>query len=234
MSTLNEIQRDIALDFDASSAAPPTTNSEYIRRKYLIQRAVRRWVSALQGRWSVLFKSTTLTTVPTQTYVDMPADYNIALFPTTGYVKIGSSYYQIMNASTAQDITDNTKYVYVYGNKIQGFKLHISPTPTEAETIALEYYSNMYAVDSAGDDTENLSNDDDETKCPNHEYIVYDVLGFLYKSDDETNKGLDMERQARQMLFDMIAEENIGGINSAGEIPVVTDVEGYNFFNGEI
>jgi hypothetical protein len=169
--------------------------------------------------------------VISQNYVDLPSDFDVPSITSSGYVYIGDRPYAVTNIKDAQDIPAINKYVYVYGNAPQGYKLHINPTPDEDADIVLDYFSTYYAVDNAGDDVSVLTSDDDKTKCPRPDFIVFDVLAFLYKSDDESNKGLDMERQARQALFDMITAENLSG---DGDIPVDVESKGYNIFDYRI
>lgn len=229
MSTLTNIQIGIATDFDSSSTPPASTDSEYDRRLQLANRAARKWAKEREYKWTALYVSTSLSTTADQSYVDLPADFSQTglILPTDGYIQIGDAYYKIVSVHEKGDYNSTQKICWITGNPSQGYDLNISPTPTTAETIPLEYYSRYLAVDENGDSIEELTTATDRTKCPDYEYIVMDVLGQLFIDDDEGNKGIDFRNQSIAKLNQLLVAENRIAVNANPEIPDYAERRGF-------
>lgn len=220
--TLDDIQKEIAVDFDSSPSAPANTTTEWARRRTLINRFEREWARTKGYKWSELLKEATLTTTADQASVTCPTDFkarNIVLRE-DGTLKIGSVWYTFINYDEKNSINDSQKYCYVLGNDAEGYTLYINPTPDDAYTVNFPYFTNNLATESdASTETEVLTNTDDITKCPDPYFIIYSTLATLFKDDDEGNKGVDYERLAIDRLNNMLADASSGGLNQSLEIP---------------
>jgi hypothetical protein len=228
-TTLNDIQTQIALDFDSSSSAPATSNTEWTRRLYLINRYEKEWARVKDGRWSQLLTPFTISTVAGTAYVSLPADYVFGreIVKPNSFMDIGGVDYRMV-AYTEKDKYDTAdSYVYILGDDQAGYKLYINPTPDTAVTVTLPYYSTYLATSSAGVKQNVLTTGTDITRCPDPMYIVYMTLADLFKIDDEGNKGLDFERKGTERLADMMSVENGRSTNFNMEIPDFVEDAGY-------
>lgn len=231
MSTPNthaELQTAISTHIDFSSTAPTEGSEDYNRRKELLNQAANKWARLGKWRWKELYTTATLTTTASQTYIDMPSDYQAGslVVPSTGNIKIGSTYFRFVNIDEEQDYVDTYPKVFVYGNKAQGYKLDIEPTPTGAESGDIIYYSSHLATDTDGTSQANLSASTDKTKCPDGMYLVYWVLAVLYGTD-ETNPSLSTRygNWATDRLADMLMEQK--DINQKDAVTSFADDAGY-------
>lgn len=230
MATLNDVQVGIAVDFDSSSSAPSTTNSEWSRRLILINRALLKWAQELSFRWPQLYTTTNLVTTPSVSTVDLPDDveYGNIELSESGELKIGDMYYKLVTPGQVSSYVSSAHICWITGNNVTGFVLNIQPTPEGASTIPLKYYSNFLAVDDDGT-TKKLKLEDsgDFVLCPDSDYLTYFVLSQLYKDDDEGNKGQDFERLAINSLNNMISVVVGGQSQQSQEITDLAEARGY-------
>lgn len=227
--TLAEIQEQIALDVDNSSSAPSATDTEYIRRRKIINRYERLFFTRRNHIWNLLLKEAEVPTVAQQSYVAVPADcaegrLNLS---NDGYIKIGNNWYRFINRHEVDNKYDGEKICYITGNNPDGFVLNISPTPDSVETVYLRYYSNYFAVDAAGDGKAVMTETTDETKCPSPFYIIFSTIAEIFKVDDENATGLDYERRAEEEMKDALANENQGSYQQGFSIKSESELNGY-------
>lgn len=228
--TLSEIQDQISLDVDINPTAPSTTNTEYIRRRKVINRFEREWASRRNYFWEALLKETELSTTAEQTYVTLPSDLNGNRLHLSkdGYIKIGSEYYRMVTRAEFENKIYGEKTCYISGNAPSGFQLNIYPTPEDVKTVYLRYFSSYLAVEADSDEVEVLTNADDETKCPNPNYLIYATIAELFKMDDESAKGLDYERRAEDVMEDMLDNENQGSYQQGFYIQSESELNGFD------
>jgi hypothetical protein len=217
-TTLNDLQVQIALDFDSYATAPSITNPEWARRVLLINRYEKEWARMRNFRWTGLFTQQTLSTVVGQAYVNLATDFVLGneVVDADGMIDIGNLAYKMIDFNN-NDLIDH--YVYITGNEQAGFKLNIYPTPSAINSFSLPYYSTNLATNAAGTAQTVLALGTDITRCQDPMYIVYMVLADLFKVDDEGNKGLDFERKGAERLNDMMSVETLRGQNFIREIP---------------
>lgn len=230
MATLDDIQTEIAADFDSSATAPASTNSEYARRLVLINRAVRLWATERNGRWPELATTTSLSTTANQAYVTLPSDCGIGCIDLSeaGEIEINAIKYKMVNFDQRKSYTSTSRILWVTVNEGgAGYRLNIQPTPTSVVAFNLDYYSNKLATSTGGTSQEKLSISTDITKCPDMQYIVFYTLGQLYKDDDEGAKGVDFGNQAIDRLNMMLARAQVGEFNQNAEIPFFAERSGY-------
>lgn len=227
--TLNDIMVEIALDFDFTSDLPPTTSSEYARRIKLINRYERQWARGMNGKWSSLRLSTTLSTVANTATVSLPTDFNMngLMLTSVGGIVIGDSEYLFIDASQKNNYVDAQKICWITGNQVIGYTLNISPTPDSVMTIYLDYFTSNLAYDSTNVGKAVMTDLTDITKCPDASFIINSVLGDLYKVDENPSLGVDFTAQARESMQLMIGDENVGNYNQFEEIPDYATLEGY-------
>lgn len=229
-TTLEDVQTMIAVDFDSSSTPPATTNTEWARRTKLINRAEKEWARKLHYRWPQLYTETTLTTTPSTATVSLPSDmemHNIILTG-DGYLKVGSTPHKLISVMEKDDYASDETLLWVTGNSAIGYTLNIQPTPSEALSITLRYYSNSLAMDTtATTDKTVMVESSDITKVPDPTYLALYTLAQLFKDDDEGNKGVDFQSQAIDLLNTMIAQFNIGQTNQDSTIGHVDESAGF-------
>lgn len=228
--TLDELQAQVALDFDSSSTALSFENTEYLRRTKLINRFETLWAKRRNFVWNELLKATTLTLTANTTSVDLPADFtsrNIMLSQ-DGYIKIGAIWHKLIRRDELDTYDSSSPLAYLLGNDPQGFTLNTQPEYTEDKTVYLNYYTKYLATDTTGE-TEKalLTETTDITKCPNPFYLIYSTLAALYKSDDELDKGLDYERLAEEEMNQMLSNENLGAYQQQNYIMGIDEIGGY-------
>lgn len=229
--TLDEIQTQIALDFDSSSSALVSTNSEYSRRTKLINRFEKLWATRKNYAWNALLKETSnLTVSANASTVSLPADFtnrNIQL-SRDGFIKLGSIWHKFIRRDELDTYPTTMPLVYVLGNDAMGYTLHVRPTATEDRTLYLNYYSDYLAVATDGS-TEKalLVETTDITKCPSPYFLIYSTLATLFKSDDEIDKGLDYERLAEAEMDQMMANENQGMFQQDLYVMEIGEIGGY-------
>lgn len=230
-STLNDVQTDIAVDFDSSATPPATTNSEWSRRTALINRAERMVGKALSWRWPWLYKTdSSLATVVGTATISLPGDFRPTglILDAAGNLHIGSTAYRLVTVRERQDFDTTAKICWITGNDVNGYTLHVQPTPTAVATLDLQYYSFYLATDQAGTtEKEVMTDSTDKTKIPAAVYLSLYTLAQLYKDDDEGNKGIDFERQAIDELNRMLSEVNNEAQNYHAEIPDIAERDGY-------
>lgn len=229
ITTLDDIQKEIALDFDSSPTAPASTDSEYSRRTGIINRFERIWGE--KAFWKELEKNTTLNTVANTSTVDLPSDCENGRLALSmeGHIKIGSSWHLVIDQTEKGNYESTDRIAWITGNPATGYTLNIQPTPTEVLDIPLVYYSTSLATDTTGTTEKSvLVEASDITKCPNRYYLVNSVLAVLFKVDDEGNKGVDYERIAMDNgLGDILGKYNLGNLHQKSEIQVIADTSGY-------
>lgn len=230
-STLEDIQVDIAVDFDSSATSPATTNSEWSRRTSLINRAERMVGKALRWRWPWLFKTnTSLSTVAGTSTVSLPVDFRPTglVLDAGGNLWIGSTPYRMVSVREKQDFDSTARICWITGNDVVGYTLNVQPTPSDVQVVSLNYYSFYLATDSAGTtEKEVMVLSTDKTKIPSPLYLSLYTLSQLFKDDDEGNKGVDFERQAIEELNGMMKEVNMEFQNYNAKIPDVAERDGY-------
>lgn len=228
--TLDDIQNQIALDFDSSSSALASTNSEYSRRTKLINRYERLWAERKSYAWNALLKEDEITLSANTTSVNLPAGFinNSLQLSQDGRIKIGESWYLFVRRDQADTYESNAQVCYLLGDEILGYTLNVKYSSTENRTVYCNYFTNKLAVATdATTEKALMALTTDYTKCPNPYYLVYSVLATLYKSDDEMDKGLDYERLAENEMDQMIANENMGMYQQGVTIEDISSIEGY-------
>lgn len=228
--TLDDIQTQISLDFDSSSSALPSTNSEYSRRTKLINRFERLWAARKNYAWRCLIKNTQLTLNANQTSVSLPSDFvgNNVQLAQDGMIKIGGYWYKLLRPDEAQTFNETAYIAYLSGNDVAGFTLNVKFSTIEDRTVELSYYTEnlAYAADGVTEKAV-LTDPTDRTKCPTPQYLVYAVLSTLYTSDDETDKGLNYERLAEEEMNQMMANENQGSFQQQNYVIGMDEIQGY-------
>jgi hypothetical protein len=233
---LSEIHDEIALDIDFSSTAPSSDTTEYARRTKYINRWERFIRQAKGGKWKFLEKSTTLTTTPSQDYVNLPATYTrgSSLVDPAGYITINNILYKLVE-SDEKDIRNSTDYIcWIRGSDAEGYKLYIQPTPSSAQSFTLRYYTSQMATDTLGTtEKEVLVLSTDITKIPNPYIIVYGVESdLLFSIGSQTALATQRYNEAQQLLEEMIARDEEGETNQDTSILDVRNLEGYSPFGG--
>lgn len=229
--TLDDIQTQIALDFDSSSSALPSINSEYARRTKLINRFEKLWAARKNYAWRALLKSTQLTLTANQTSVALPSDFvgNNLQLAQDGMIKIGGVWYTLLRPDEADTFNETAYIAYLRGNNVAGYTLHVKFSKEYDRTVEVSYYTNHLAYDGDGvTEKEVLSSPTDYTKCPTPQYLIYAVLSTLYTSDDETDKGLNYERLAEEEMDQMLANENQGAFQQQNYVIGMDEIQGYD------
>ena len=231
-ATLEDILTDISLEIDYSATIPASSDGEYMRRLKLVNVFERRWARANKYKWLELRNTASLITVVGTSTVDLPSDLaprNLVVSG-SGTLRIDGTDYTLVEASDVGTYTTSSRICWITADFSTGtrvYKLNIQPTPTEAKSFDIIYYSSNLAVSSAGSGMAVMADVTDVTKCPDSEYLSQSVLAVLYASDDEGGKsGLAMDKAA-VVLEDMMASEDIGSVNQINEIPVVAEQAGY-------
>lgn len=230
MADLSDYQQNITVDIDSSADAPGTSDPEYERRTVFLNRALKKWARVRDYRWPELFTPYTASTVAGQSYIDLPTDFKWgnAVLSKTGSLVINGLDYQVISPDQRHTRISDDHYVYITGNKTTGYRLNINPTPDAVYSFPLDYYTINLVVDADGvTHKEKLENAGDTGKCPDDMYPPIEALAQLFKDDDEGNKGVDFERQAIDMLNDMLAVVNGGQENESLEITSLWEEEGY-------
>lgn len=229
--TLDEIQTQIAVDIDSSANPLPSTNTEYVRRRKIINRYERSWASRKNYVWNVLLNKAQVTINAGETSVVLPSGFtgkNIALSQ-DGYITIGGVSYRFVRYDESKTYADTARITYLLGNDSVGYTLHVKSATEEARTIEFDYYTKNLATNSNGDtEKEVMTEPTDITKCPSPEYIINASLATLSKTDDESDKGLDYERRAEQEMDEMVANENVGMFQQEDRMMDIMEIEGYD------
>lgn len=226
-TTLSDIQTAIALDFDQASTAPDPTTDDYARRTLLINRAEKKWKNALGGRWDVLRSTATLSV--SSGSVALPDDFtpNGLVAPKGGFLLANGAYYPIVKFQDLGNYLTSDLACYITGDDTNGYYLNFQPTPSSSFSLSITYFSKYIAQTSGGSGQEKLSSGTDETKCPDPDYIVLEVVAQLLKADGEAQLGEDYAKQSNDLLQQMLAQNNMGNIGVPNEISLSHDLNDY-------
>lgn len=231
--TLTQIQNAIAARFDYSGTSFSSVSSEWTRRLVLINQAEDTWKRFMEGKWECLFVPNTLTTTASQSYVTLPSDYEkgAGIVTIDGMININNMLYKLVQKSETLNYDTNSNFAWITGNKVDGYKLNIQPTPNGAYTFNFDYYTNLLAKKSDDTYLEFLTNPDDKTKIPDPYFIVDWVIGELYLIDDEPQtKYQPFKDSAEKRLVNMATAEGREE-NQIVEVKVVSEESGYDTFN---
>lgn len=232
--TLDDIQQEIALDFDNTSTIPTSTTIEYTRRTKLINRFERLWRSKKMGKWSPLYTTAPLSTTGSQSYVTLPVGYEkgTGSIDKTGFITIGTTHYNLVNPDDVGDFDTTTPLVWITGNNAVGFKLNVQPTPTGVTAFNFSYFTNMTATDTTGvTDKSVLTINTDKTKIPNPYYLVYSVISVLSVAENGNDgRGVQYERLANEAMEDMIMNDVMGELNQVVTMDVTAIDQGFSPF----
>lgn len=231
--TLTEIQKSISARFDYSGSAISETTNEWARRLTLINQAEDTFKRYLNGQWSFLLTSTTLTTTDGVAYVNLPSDYERGSLAigAGGLIIINEVYYPLREKPDILSNLSTDNFCYITGNKIDGYKLNIQPTPDGEYSIPINYYTNTLAEASDNTGLTKLTSATDSTKIPDAYYLVDWVIGELYLIDDETSsKWQSYKASAQDRLINMAATDGRDQ-NEDISIRIATEEQGYDTFN---
>jgi hypothetical protein len=231
--TLGEIQTAISVEYDFTTATEPVTSEEYKRRTKIINRFEKKWKRAKNSNWVELYETTTLPTTVGVSTISLPSDFTFRgmAIKKSGFITVGTIPYPFLLPNEVQNLSAQDQAVWLTGNPQAGYKLNIQPTPTEVVDIVLNYYTNNLATDSTGTGKEVMTDQTDITKVPDPEYLILSALGVLFKTDESPSLGMDYERQAVDVLRDMIADSEavlgqdqiITTYQDAGGFPAIGD-----------
>lgn len=231
--TLSEIQTAISARFDYSSTLISEDSEEWPRRLALINQAEQTLRNFLNGQWSFLLTSTTLSTVGSQNYVSLPSDYERGSMAVgnNGLLTINELPYTFSNYTDTLNFDTMDHFVWIKGSNAEGYKLYIQPTPADIYSIAFNYYTNQLAVDTNGTSKSGLSVATDVTKIPDPYFIVDWVIGELYLIDDEpAGKWQFYKQSAQSRLVDMAVLDGRDQ-NEQFTIKVGDEEDGFDIFN---
>lgn len=227
MATLSEIQIAVALDYDQSSTAPDTSTDDYARRTLLINRAEKKWKNTIGGRWNNLRKTSTLSISTGSTVLPVDFTPNGLVIPKGGYLLANGANYPIVKFEDLGNYNTSDLACFITGDEVNGYYLNLQPTPTSSFSLAITYYSKYIAQTALGVGALKLTSATDETKCPDSDYLVLETVAQLMKTDGEAQLGIDYEKQANELLQQMIAQNNMGNLGIPSEIPVSNDLNDY-------
>lgn len=231
MANLTQLQTRISARFDQVGGTISETSGEWTRRTTLINDAARKWAKIT--RWVQLLTTTTLTTTASQNYVDLPsgAEYGNLILPSDQMIKLNNLYYSLVPYDVAKSKDDSDYYMYILGDPINGYKLYINPTPSDAYSFDLAYYTTELATDSSGTSQEELTTGTDITKCPDPDYLVYGTLMelFLIDGDDQFNK---YEQMQLDVLNNMLENNLLGQVNEGFGIVEVDVAQNFSPIGG--
>ena len=229
MATLTELQTRISARFYQAGNTLSSTTTEWARRRTLLNAAAREWDRKAKGAWPQLRKSVTLSTAPSQNYVDLPSDfkYGRMLLPESEFVKIGEEYYPLYQFDYTQSLDSSLKYLYISGNGQAGYRLNINPTPNAVLDLTFSYYSTNLATNASGTEQTELSLETDITLCPDPDFLVAHALMEMFSVDDEGNLYKIYSDMSKELLNDIYYNYQIGQVNEGMRIPLVDESQGF-------
>lgn len=236
MATLADLQTEITAIFDQAGGSIDSSTNEYTRRTTLLNRALRNWAETKSYTWRELIKSTTLTTTPSQSYVDLPSDYKYGhlLLPQNQRLKVGNDSYQLLEYGDAINQGSSVYYLYITGNQGAGYRLNINPTPTEALNIPISYYSNELATNTSGTSQAKLVSSTDIPKCPSSDYLIYKTVAEMFLIDDEGDQYSQYKEMAAEEMKNMIINHELGEDNQGVGLVFVDEAQGFEPIGGYI
>lgn len=234
--TLQQIQNQIAADFDITASAG-TGSNEWARRLVLINRYEYLWSEYKQGKWRSLIKTLNLQTTPGQDYVALPSTYKPSglILPLSGYLTIDGSSYRVINVEEKSAYDSAEPVVWITGSPAEGYRINVQPTPAGTKSFSLFHYTNDLATDTTGAvEKPVMALADDRTKCTAPLYIVYNVIADLYINDNgDMNKADSFRSRGEQTLALAAAEDAAGDQNQIYVIPDAMDYRGYEPVGGQ-
>lgn len=199
--TVTQILNQAYSIYEGSTDYPVAGDEDFDLMLAFLQGGIRQWASEPHN-WRELY--TTLVdadpddgaviTVVGQTEYDAPDNF----VRPSSFFKVGSSYYAFLNP----DKTTNTKRVdtstpYFTIKGVPGaYKIVLNPTPTEAQTIAYDYYKEP-TIPTTGSQT---------PEVPRPLYLVYHTLARLYEQDNRNDLVSFYESKQDEQLQLMVVE----------------------------
>lgn len=231
--TLTDIQSSISARFDYSGSVISSTSNEWARRLLLINEAEDTLKRFLNGQLSFLLTSTTLTTTNGVNYVNLPSDYergSLAL-GSNGLITINNLYYPLREQPDTLSNDSTSYFTWIKGNKAEGYKLYIQPTPDGVYSITLPYYTSNLATNASLTGISKLTSPTDITKIPDPYYIVDWVIGELYLIDDEGQAKWQSYKVSAQDRLVRMATTDGRDQNEEISIRLASEETGFDLFN---
>lgn len=188
---------------------PASTDNEYTIGLRLANEALTRWANYDNTFWQSLFTTAVDSgevgnAISGTASYDAPEDFKAG----GGKVRLldssSNTYstYPILNPEDYQFKGDTTKYAYFSGSPVEGYTLHLNPTPGTNENgkaIQYDYYKNptLYTTGS------------DISEIPNAYFIVHRMLANRFRTSRNPYY-VDALRDAEDALRIMQMENNSG------------------------
>jgi hypothetical protein len=234
MTNLQGLQTRMTAIFDQAGGSIDPSSGEFTRRTTLLNESLKKWASIKAYTWRELVTTDTLTTVNGQSYVELPDSYKFGnlILPQNGLLTIGADKYPVLEYGDAINRGTAEHFVYVTGNPGGGYRLNISPTPTEVLSIPISFYSEDLATDSSGVSKLELSDLTDIPKCPNENWLVYNTLAQMFLIDDEGDQYQAYTQMADKEMSNMLINNVLGEDNQGVNLVFVDDSQGYESIGG--
>lgn len=193
--SLSDLQSQMAVELDRSITAPSETQSDWLTRRAVLDRANRDWAESYE--WASLLKvhnGLISTSTGNASYV-LPADFK----KMDSAIGVGgiTDPLLVVNATDNNKYTSSDNFVNILGNESSGYVASFHASLSSGASIQFTYFSQVTS----------LSTTTSVSPCPDPSFLVQRALYYVYKGTEDA-RFPEAKAESDRILARMIENEN--------------------------